>query len=58
MAVEIDALELTKKINITLRLKNVRQFQIRIWLATQLMALAALIGGFGIEVMEMEDGES
>ena len=56
--IEIDPLELTRKVNITLKIKRIRQFQIRIWLSTRLLILAALIGGYGLEFVEIEDGKS
>ena len=58
MAIEVDATELLNKVTVTLKIKKMRQFQVRIWLSTQLIMLAALIGGYGLKFEEIEDGES
>lgn len=56
--VEIDAPGLLRRISITVKIKNMRQFRIRLWLSTRLIILAALIGGYGLKFEELEDGES
>ena len=51
---EINMMDAVKGLAINLKIKRKREFQIRFWLSIRLLKIAALIGGFGFEVVEEE----
>lgn len=55
---EVNAVDLARKVTIVVKIKNYRQFRIRNWVAVKLVWLAALVGGFGFEISELEEGKN
>ncbi len=50
--VELDTKQLANKVTVSVKLKNINQWRVRIWIGTRLMRLAALIMWVDIEIEE------
>ena len=58
---EIDMAKMTSKMTLKVTYKRVREMRIRLWMATRLIILAAIIAGMGIEFeqdQEVDDGDN
>lgn len=52
---EIDVVEVAGQMTIHVTYKRVREMRIRMWIATRLVLLAALVTGMGIEFEDDQD---
>ena len=50
--IELDAPDLMKRVTLHVKLRRWRQVRFRLWLMRQVLVLAAIVGGVGIEFEE------
>jgi hypothetical protein len=54
---EIPMAQVMERVQLTFRLTEIKRFQVRIWIGTKLLLLAALVMGCGIEVINEDKSD-